>query len=295
VSRRKPSSALGAVLALAYTACSKEPPLGEICNGSQDRTLSVVVVPGAGGIADGSILLAENGVRFFHVRGDCQYWVNKGEGSRYRTGSLGDMKTQLATDLFYGQWGAKGLTRGWGPDPGTFDASPTRFSDGHDRLSISCPCAVDVPSEIPAMSSAEQQWEERLSNAGAPVDGPIRIVVIDDPSRVFGLPEALWPLSWPLSSVAVSADDAFTLGPGERNVVISDPIEVSKVVSIWEEYLSGAHGPLVQGSAIPFRDVSVSGDAGVGDGGANPVGRLYLVLIRDTLPIEDEIGLIPAL
>ena len=131
---------------------------------------------------------------------------------------------------------------------------------------------------------------KRLAKAATSVDGPIRMVVVDDPSLVSGLPVT----QWPLSSVTVSRDEAITLGPGERNVLITDPAQIAKVVRIWEEYRSGAHGTLAQTSPIPFRDVA-AGDAGPSEAGVGSRGHVYAVLIRDTIPLEDDRGLIPSL
>src|SRR6185295_18425731 len=162
-------SALATVLAVPVVGCGNSPntivPVAQICDGSQVRRLSVVVGSALDRVPGYAVLIAENGVRFFHVRGDCRYWVNSGDGGRYHSGVLGGLETELANDLFYGQWQSKGLTKSWGPEPGVFDSSPTLFSDGRDRVTITCTsgCQLEgAPSEIPAMWSAEYPWVERL-------------------------------------------------------------------------------------------------------------------------------------
>jgi hypothetical protein len=98
--RTPATAALGCVL-----GCGDDfGPVGEICNGSQDRTLSVVVAVNIDRVAEGSVMLNENGASFVHVRGDCRNWVG-GSGGLARTGQLdGLAKKTLARELFYGQW-----------------------------------------------------------------------------------------------------------------------------------------------------------------------------------------------
>lgn len=300
--------ALTAASAFGVAACqdsqeTRTEAVVKLCDGSQNRTLSVAVAVDLGRIGGQQILLMENGASFLHVRGDCRYWVDAATTGRYHTGVLGKLEEDLAKDLFYGQWASKGLTRSWGPEPGVFDASPTLFSDGRDRLAISCTsdCPLEgAPAEIPAMWKAVAPWLQRLSDAGEPVTGPLRIVVFDGqtwgPAPYGPNPIPIWPLSWPLSSVAVSYDDSFNLGPGDANVVITDADEVAKVVAIWSEYASGVHGSLAQTMPLFFHDApgrDVDGGSAADAGVAST--RLYAVLIRDTIPLEDEKGLVPAL
>jgi hypothetical protein len=56
------------------------------------------------------------------------------------------------------------------------------------------------------------------------------------------------------------------------------------VVAVWEDYLSGAYGGLRRNPPFSFMDVA-------GDAGSPP--HVYSVVIRDTIPLEDEKGLMP--
>ena len=265
---------------LDETSCGASAPQ-QLCNGSQDRRLSVVVAASPGSLGGDQIILYENGARFIHVQGDCRYWVSKGYG-RYHTGLLAESEVELKNALFYGQWSNKCLTKSWGPPEGLFHAATTMFSDGTDRVAISYagpPAKIPgAPPEVYSMWQAENAWVERLWAAGSAVQGPIRMLVIDDPS-VRGRPVVMWPLSWRLESVAVPVDQVSALGPGQGNVLITDPSEVEKIVAIWEQFLSGQHGSLGQCCMIVFQDAS----------------KQYMVVIRDTIPLEDEMGRIPPL
>ena len=264
------------VKAVCEAPVSASQPL-ELCDGSQNRRLSVVVTVRSDRVPPYLTLKFENGARFFHVRGDCQYWVSRGYG-RYRTGLLDDLQTQLKRDIYYGQWEQRCLARSWAT-PGLSDVSPLVYSDGNSRVAI----AIDadgqnpgVPAEVVRMSKVEYEWIERLWAAGKPVDGPIRLVVIDDPSLTAGVQSTQWPLSWSLAGVAVSKDQASMLRPGEANVVITDPGEIAAIVAIWETYLSEPRSTLEQ---FPFEEA----------------GKVYAVVIRDTTPLDDATGVIPPL
>lgn len=144
------------------------------------------------------------------------------------------------------------------------------------------------------MKKAKAEWIQRLWAAGDSVEGPLRIVVIDDASLVFNVTPAMWPLTWPLASRSITKDQAQGLGPGEANVIISDPVEVATVIAIWDEFLSGAHGSLGREPPFPFTDSRHPGDANAPtDAGATT--HVYAVVIRDTIPLEDEMGRVPTL
>jgi hypothetical protein len=265
----------------------------KICDGSTKRRLSMVVVSDLGRVGGEQMLLFENG-GFVHVTGDCRYWVGGGYG-RTLTGLLGDFEAKLASDIFYGQWVERGLAKNWGPPDGLFDASATTFSDGNDRLAVAYAGGAGVihgaPPEVYALWRAAGDWTQRLMATGTPVQGPLRIVVYDG-YPTLAVPPATWPLSWPLSSVSLVSAQA--LGPGEGNVLISDTSDVSKIIPIWEEYLSGSHGTYAQQPPLPFVDAIPPSDGGSA-ADANAFPREYSVVIRDTIPLEDASGIIPPL
>lgn len=123
-------------------------PHTRLCDGSQERRLSIAVVSGSA-VPGYDVLLEENGYPFLEVRGDCRYWVTSPQNyGHYRTGLLGSVEADLAADLFYGQWASRGLTKHWDPPAGVFDAASARFSDGKDRLAITeGPNSSDAPPE----------------------------------------------------------------------------------------------------------------------------------------------------
>jgi hypothetical protein len=71
--------------------------------------------------------------------------------------------------------------------------------------------------------------------------------------------------------------------------VVSDN-DADTIRRIWQEFRSGAHGELLKGQPIPFRDPAPKSDSGVGGNSAEEVFGVY---VRDTIPLEDETGRIP--
>jgi hypothetical protein len=288
---REPDSSAGS--ASDFPSCvvdQRSPePSPKICDGSDQRTLSVRT--GVGGlVADGSMVLYENGDTFLQVTGQCRYWIG---GYVVRTGQFSETEAdEFGRDLFYGQWQSRCLVGSWHQDA-VFDVPNLIFSDGADPVAVTClddsPIA-GLPEEIRSMRQAWNAWVPRLAQAAERVDGPVRIVALVgfqhfEPT----IPVATWPLSWPLSSIAVDVDeDPNVVAPGRgESLLISDPAEVSAIRAIWDEYLSGAHGEWFKVPPVPFKDRTPANDAGS--------EKLYRVFVRDTTPFEDERGLIPAL
>jgi hypothetical protein len=233
-------------------------------------------------------LVQENGAPFLFVRGDCRFWVNLAS-ARYRTGDLREFLPELSADLLLGQWRARGLTgKTWTPEEKVYDAPTLEFGFAGEDVSIwgiqpGGPPVPHAPPEIPALVEAAFSWFQRLWAAGEPMEGPLRMYAVDDMPYVPDGEIAKWPLDWPLSSIAVGPEsDAFAK---HESTLIGSDAEVIRVRAMWDEFLTGEHGGGAVDPPYPVRDTP-----GATDGGS--ASKVYSVIFRDSLPFEDESGIV---
>ncbi len=260
----------------------------EICDGSAGLRFAMYLPTSVERVEPASYVLWENGARFLFVFGDCSYWVsgpdNPTRSERYRSGQLAQEDAQaLAQTFHFGRWRDMALTGYWHPSPEDFDLPTTVFYDGVDIVVCSGGCnALGVRAEVHAMRDAEQGWIETLWTAGSSQDGPLRVVAVriaDDDPTYDAVPAASWPLATPLATLAFPEADAIPQEAGHSLRV--DAVEAGALIGIWTEYLAGAHGELWRSHAsIPLYD--------------DAQGPRYRVFIRDSIPLEDDLGLIDA-
>jgi hypothetical protein len=139
-------------------------------------------------------------------------------------------------------------------------------------------CGAEAnPEEVLAMRDAEQPSIERLWNAGEEYGEALRIQVIRRTTAPG--PSEPWPLSWPITDIALEGVALEQLTPG-MSTRIDEPDEVVPLRAVWDEYMTGVHGENWKStSGIPFEDPRA------------PEVQ-YLVSMRDTLPFEDDRGLV---
>ncbi|HEY0714486.1 MAG TPA: hypothetical protein VGF45_17510 [Polyangia bacterium] len=241
-----------------------------LCDGSSQMVFTFVR---EGGGQAGPTLMIENGHVFFHVRGDCRYWVSPGNRIGIR-GDLADVKTGvLTTDdvaaleslLAAGRFDEHAGRDYWGS---VVDTGPDTIWRRGQRLSCNAFCfwKTDQPELHRLFSSLLEQifvW----ADAGTSVTGDVRIVVV---AQGTGTSDAtLWPLADPMANFV--EPNPYSVGPGHGHLVRQPDAEVlrslrRRVVSAREPYIA----------------VRATVD-----------GPAHVLHVRDTTPLEDARGLIP--
>ena len=249
--------------------------MGPLCDGSAGIVLALRVVDPAGRVSAGAQVLWDNGAGFLYVTGDCRYWVydinRGGTWHPFRTGTLSPV--QAAT--LYNSLGIAGWNRIVGRWVGSvFDGSTLLFTRG--PLTIACERNCDAPGTPPEVQALARQLPgvlTELARDAEPVTGPMRYVVVrpENPSLrdVF----VLSPLALRLNEVAISDAEAARLQYGQGRL-LDNPTDVSALRAL--RNLEG-----VRTDRTPYGYLAVTED-----------GVRYKIYPRDTLPFEDEQGLV---
>ena len=133
------------------------------------------------------------------------------------------------------------------------------------------------------MFRATGEWTIQLYNQATPLSGPVRAMATERPG---GLEEweyevLPWTLSTPLSSLVWDALDPRTPPARGQGHLVLDPD--AQVLRQWRNNQKAEmYHPAREGGFVPVAEV-----------GAAPDGPLYQLYSRDTLPFEDENGLVP--
>ncbi len=250
-----------------------------ICDGSDGLTLSYT--NRGGGMFDTGIYVQyEIGTGFF-VDGHCQYWVTPPGVDPYfgnplyptRTGTLtAAQEQQLATDLGYDQW-----PQFYGLSPGSSspDKGAVLAMDRTGAFSCWALCGSNQ-ADSEAFFSRISQWEGDLYTQGTATSTPMRARAVEvDDEQATQLSAVLlpWTLSVPLASLLSTGDDFHGDAP-----LIDDADDLSKLRAIRDTMRTIR-------TETPGKSVYVEQ--------TTPLLRAQLYL-RDTIPLENEHGLIPA-
>jgi hypothetical protein len=249
-----------------------EPIDRQLCDGSQDMRLAWAFGGGGGLITE---LQREGGFSYLYVRGDCHYWVLPFqkpptiEVFETRTGVLSpDEAAALAELVSYGEW--DGLTGIW-QELGVYDVLIAVAHDGEQLVGChgSCP---DAPPQVQALASAANAEFLARWQAGASLDdAPIWVLAAEplDPPNPNTFEIVPWTIALDLSTIAVDPEQL-----GERGVAarVDDP---ELAVALRAFRLEHAK-PLSQ-----YGDFFVEDD-----------GHYFQLFLRDSIPFEDEQGLV---
>ncbi|RYE92568.1 MAG: hypothetical protein EOO75_06400 [Myxococcales bacterium] len=233
----------------------------------------------------GSRLLLEPGLRSFYVDGHCQFWATSPMSDGYypwqpiRTGTLTAAQAQqLAADAGYDQWPAG---RGDYTDGTQFDAPFTYLFDRDGKTSCAVACRPDAPAFVASMMTTMRDWHTTLYAQGTPVTTPMRArsveLLLNDPPYTV-LP---WPLATQVEAIEYDPSVSEYLGDAP---LITDPADLVKLRQLRSDVLAL---PLVPPGPAPRFAVRQ-----VLDGEGNLAKMRYRVFFRDTLPFENEHGLI---
>jgi hypothetical protein len=200
---------------------------------------------------------------FLFVDGHCHFWVPAPSywSGLLRTGVLdAAQEAELASTTYFQSWASLDEPLVCITPPPT-DGDTTWLTDG--TIIVSCPyCESNVRPELSATCQASFDLRTTLADAGAPLDGPVRVRVTD------GFDGALDEVDWPLAQdpaelVAASAAAAIEIDDLDTAAALRALI-VARVAA--DPHFAGA---------LPVR----TGD-----------GRHFRLDLRDLLPFEDGVG-----
>lgn len=268
---------LAPALALSV-ACGSEPAveLAEplICDpsGGGEIVFGYQELPG-GRVPMHTAVLAENGRRFLFIDDACNYWVYAqdydspaGVWADVRQGRLTSEQLEgVNTDLVRHDWA------GFADDLTTGSHGATRSLWLRTRAVRCGPACAEGPL---AVAEASVEWIATLSAAGTPVsDLPLRVEVMP----YGGVPEhdpiVEWEGSVSLATLMRPIEEASSV----RGRPLIDGADADLIRAIREPFRTGEHG------SFAAQVLPVSDD-----------GELFWLYARQTIPIEDERGLVRA-
>lgn len=252
----------------------------EICDGSEGLRLAMVL--GGGGIVANEIE-REVGFSYLYVLGTCEYFALPADGGEQwpdaHTGVLDPAtEEQLSRAIDYG---ALADVAGSWSSAGVSDGSTLLVSDGTHTVACYAGCE-DGPEGAQALWS-EMSWIDMLWNASEPYAGSLRVSVIGWADAT--LDEL--PVPWPLASDPWSiARDGNVDPPPEAGeaVLIDDAEDVATLRELRRQYREDDLPDGVPNALQAYGHLTF-----VNEGGQD----LFQLWMRDSLPIEDEVGLIP--
>lgn len=188
-----------------------------------------------------------------------------------RSGVLdADTAADLGARLHFGAW--PDLAGTWSdPRGGVFDAPVLIFDDSTAAVVCLDLCDhPDVPAAVKAMRDELSVVTKELWERGSPVASSVRAIAVrNDPAS--HVPWVDWPLTRPISDFVRSGSIEYGEG-----VLEEDTTSVQALEELRASFLRGDHGQFF------WNMLPVESD-----------GAYYRLYLRDTLPFEDERGLVP--
>jgi hypothetical protein len=261
------------------TGTTGEAGFARICDGSPGLRLAMVL--GGGGTVANEIE-REIGFFYLYVLGTCEYFALPAEGSALwpdaHTGTLDPAtEEELSRALDYGH--LADVAGSW-DTAGVSDGSTLLVSDGVRTMACYAGCE-DGPEGARALW-AELGWIDELWAAGEPFSGPLRLSVIgwvDSTIDELGGP---WPLAIDPWSIARDGNVDPPPEAGET-VLLDDADDVATLRELRRQYREDDLPQDVINALQAYGHLTFL-DAGGQD--------LFQLWMRDSLPIEDENGLI---
>jgi hypothetical protein len=262
------------------TGTSGEPDWARICDGSAQLRLAMVL--GGGGLIENEIE-REIGFRYLYVLGTCEYFVLPDiDGAPWPDARTGVMDPATEEDLSraLGYADLAEIAGHWTTED-FFDGTTLLVSDGTHTVSCYAGCE-QAPPEASALWS-ELGWIDVLWAEGEAYAGPLRVSVIGWADATLDELGVSWPL--PMDPWSIAIDGAVEPAPqAGQTVLIDDPAQVATLRELRRQYRDddlpvGVPNALHAYGHLTFTD----------EGGQD----LFQLWMRDSLPIEDEAGLIP--
>ena len=160
----------------------------------------------------------------------------------------------------------------FGRELNALDCTAKPAADGCEKLS-----APDRPANFNTLLSNYASTRDQLSSKGEPLGGDVRYVLVADAQSL--LLDWQKPGSWPLgdpAQVAMSPDQAASYMPGQSQLARGgDALELQEV---WRKFLAGEISGHEPGGSLGI-PVEVA-------------GKRYALFLRDSIPLENDRGLI---
>ncbi len=215
------------------------------------------------------------------VDGNCRFWIQDfGTADRFasiRTGILDrEMEKRVAADFLYIRLGE--LAKVWPDTIGNVDFGRLGISNGKDVLVCNGTCGFDEnPPEVKRLHGNHRKLLEDLFKIGKPVGGNLRMTVLD--IREDTRPNdkwVEWPLKWDPERIAVRNDGRQHVG---SSTLITDPEEIEILRTPGSKQRWMVDGTQIQAFEVRRKE-------------SGPGFTEFVVYIRDTVPFENERGLV---
>jgi hypothetical protein len=257
-----------------------EPGWAEICDGSAGLRLAMVL--GGGGLVANEIE-REIGFRYLYVLGTCEYFVLPSiDGVRWpdaRTGVM-DPATEEQLSRALGYAAIADIAGSWSSES-VADGSTLLVSDG--LHTVACYAGCEEGPEAARALWSELHWIDTLWMEGEAYGGPLRISVIgwiDATLDELGVP---WPL--PMDPWSIALDGAVDPAPqAGETLLIDDPEQVATLRELRRQYREDEISDDIPNALQAYGHLTFTNEGGQ---------DLFQLWMRDSLPIEDEAGLIP--
>jgi hypothetical protein len=254
--------------AMADPADETATPL--ICDGSSDIRLAVAA-GGGGPVASGTAMLTENGDESLLVDGSCQAWISR-FNQPVRTRVLSKEREQmLATALRLSQWNRFGGTH----PGGCADGPGISLRFGEQRVSGSA-CGLPPSDPLSIVTAAFGEQIQVLAGEATDLAGDVRYLLLRESGPPPGDTRAAvaWPLDVPIASVVYPE----SLGPYVRGGShLATGADAARLRGIRTAATAAGTGP-----AFEFTPIAGAG------------GVVYSLYLRDALPQEGPVGLLPS-
>lgn len=252
----------------------------EICDGSEGLRLAMVL--GGGGLVANEIE-REIGFYYLYVLGTCEYFVLPSEdGARWPDAHTGVLdpatEEQLSLAIDYGA--LADIAGSWSTGD-VADGSTLLVSDGTHTVACYAGCE-DGPAGAQALWS-QLTWIDTLWSAGEPYAGPLRVSVIGWVDATLDELPVPWPLATDPWSIALDGNMDPPPEPGQT-VLIDDTEDVATLREIRRQYREDDLPDGVPNALQAYGHITFTNEGGQ---------DLFQLWMRDSLPIEDEVGLIP--
>jgi len=249
-----------------------------ICDGSEGLRFGITLQADVGEMPSGVAVELELGHSFLYVDGSCHYWTGTlnperggGDLTAYHEGTLSESDAlALEEDTLYARWEELEGIYGEGPSGGAMIFG----LDGEHVVGCFFDCTKSSAPELDgALMERSKEWLERLHRGGAPVTGPMRIRT----ESIYPVVQKTvdWTLSVPPADLVVGSERLLELGDSP---LIEDEANLAALRAIRELYLGDT-----ELDNIPYVLATDPSDP----------EAYYLFAFRDTIPLEDEHGLIP--
>jgi hypothetical protein len=267
-------SSVGADARDAGPDASDAGPTGPVLCDGTDQIRFAYQVAGGGPVMPGSEVLSENGFVYLLVSGTCHYWALQDVQGAVREGELSAAAAaSFTTELRLGMWSDLPPQ---GPSCPDAPSAVVRFAD--DRYELPSPCPAQDAGAGTALADAVRARAQSLHDAGAPVAGSVRFVLVmegADWSTAVRERAAPWPLAEAAADVALTPGQARMYQRGSSRRASGDEAAALRDV----------------------RDASAAADVRQLTGGFIPVvdgsGGRYQLYVRDAIPPENDQGLLP--